>query len=112
MVFGGYSFLVANKHNLPFSQPPGTPKPISEFTLNELTPTPSISQTLSTPIVKPPFNSFVTNRSCLGAHFHMPNNKHILQPADLLGQECHGALELLRDPEASSAAWTYPPPPL
>ena len=105
--FSGYSAEIADKHNFSFSYPHSNPKPISHFSLSELSPTPNANQSLSTSAPAPPFSTAISDMSSLGATVHLPATHHVLLPSDLLSWNCTGALELLRDPLGSSAAWTY-----
>ena len=107
MVFSDCSLIITDKHNFSFSPPLSMPKLVSEFTWEELTPTPLLNQALSKPFIKTPFNAAMTSMSRLGAHFDMPSTKHDLQPANVLSWDCQAAIKRLQDPEASSAAWTY-----
>ena len=105
--FSGYSAEIADKHNFSFSYPHSNPKPISHFSLSELSPTTNANQSLSASAPAPPFSTAISDMSSLGAIVHLPATHHVLLPSDLLSWNCTGALELLQDPLSSSAAWTY-----
>ena len=105
--FPGYSAEIADKHNCSFSYPHSNPKPISQFSPAELSPTPTANQSLSTSAPVPPLYTAISEMSSPGANVHLPATHHVLQPSDLLSWNCTGALELLKDPLSSSAAWTY-----